>query len=268
MSRSDIDVVVVGRDDDHEAQRRSIRHLSPDQSLNPAEARNLGIRSTTAERIIFLDSDCLPEPGWLDAMLANLVEDRVIVSGAIRIVPDQYLRLAGNVSTFNEYTSGLPASGRLFLPTFSLGLHRRVISLHGGFDERLPRAEDLDFTIRMQQAGYRLRFEPAAAVVHRSQRVTWSGLIDHSILSGQCSIQVRRRYPDSFGMPQLLLHWPLLMVLAPVLALSVAARALMRNPDVRKYWLALPIVATTRFLWIIGACQYLREDSPSNGSRG
>lgn len=36
---------------------------------NPAAARNLAARSSTADILIFLDADCMPDPGWLAALL-------------------------------------------------------------------------------------------------------------------------------------------------------------------------------------------------------
>ena len=196
-------------------------------------------------------------------MLSHRSDELTVVGGALRLVPDRYLRLAGNVATFHEYTTALAPSDRPFLPTFSLGVSRQAIARHGGFDERLPRAEDLDFTIRLRRAGYRLQFDPRAAVVHQPSRLTVGGLIDHSILSGQCSIRVRRHYPDAFQMPRFMLRWTVLMALAPGVAVWVAVRAWIDNPDVRRFWLAFPIVVVTRYLWIIGACQALRDDSMS-----
>ena len=259
----DIDLLVVGRDEARAAVRAGVRHVPGDRLLNPAEARNLGIRSTTADYLIFLDSDCIPEPGWLVAMLKHQSDELVLVSGAMHLIPDRYLRLAGNVSTFHEYTTALPASERPFLPTFSLGVSRLAVARQGGFDERLLRAEDLDFTIRLKRAGYQLIFDPSAAIVHRPSRLTVGGLIDHSILSGQCSIRVRRHYPDAFQMPRIMLEWQILLIGAPAVAVWVTAQAWTRNPDVRRFWSALPVVVLTRYLWIIGACQALREDTKS-----
>jgi glycosyltransferase involved in cell wall biosynthesis len=259
--RDACELLVVGRDDEKMAERGGARHIAADQTLNPAASRNVGIRSTTADYLIFLDSDCIPGPGWLGAMLCHRMDERVIVGGAMRIVPDRYLRLAGNISTFHEFTAALASSDRPYLPTFSLGVPRQAIARFGGFDERLTRAEDLDFTIRMRRAGYRLRFDACATVVHWPQWISVGGLIDHSIRSGRCSIRVRRHYPDAFRMPRFLLQWPVLLACAPLIAAGVAVRAWTRNRDVRKFWPVLPIVFLTRYLWIIGACQTLRQNS-------
>jgi len=102
MGPYDVDLVVVGRDDEHVAERLGARHVAGESQLNPAEARNLGVRSTKADRLIFLDSDCIPQPGWLDAMLSNLDNEDVVVSGSIIVVPDHYIRLAGNIAAFQN----------------------------------------------------------------------------------------------------------------------------------------------------------------------
>ena len=53
-----------------------------------------------------------------------------------------------------------------FLATFNVLYRRHVLEESGGFDERLRLAQDAELAYRVQEAGYRLRFEPRSIVAH------------------------------------------------------------------------------------------------------
>ncbi|MGB5057754.1 MAG: glycosyltransferase, partial [Candidatus Promineifilaceae bacterium] len=65
------EIVVVGKDEAGLLLVGGrVRLVDTGQPVPPGTARNLGIRAATADLLIFLDSDCLPQPGWLAAHLA------------------------------------------------------------------------------------------------------------------------------------------------------------------------------------------------------
>ena len=253
------EIVVVGLDEPGLVAGTVARLVSSGQPTSAATARNLGVRASTGQHIIFLDSDCLPEPGWLDVLLSHLREERVAVSGAIRVTADHFYRVAGNIASFHEFTTAMPAGERPFLATYSLALPRRCFDEVGWFDERLPRSggEDLDFTIRMRRAGYRLHFDPSAVVIHCPNRTTFLSMMRHAFLAGGNSIRVRRRYPTDFAMPAWLFHWSLMLACSPFLAYAATVRAALRNRDVRAHWATLPLMLMSRFSWCLGACYVL-----------
>jgi GT2 family glycosyltransferase len=57
----------------------------------PGAARNTGLAAATTKLVAFLDSDCVPAPGWLDALLPHFADP---VTGAVapRIVPAVFPR--------------------------------------------------------------------------------------------------------------------------------------------------------------------------------
>jgi glycosyltransferase involved in cell wall biosynthesis len=256
----ELEVIVAGLDQLGLTQRYPARYVTTGQALTPGAARNLGVAASTGDYLIFLDSDCLPEPHWLAGLLAYRNQGgRLVVSGAIKVVSDSFARVAGNLAAFREHTASLPAADRPFLASFCLAMPRQAFSDVGWFDEGLPRAEDLDFTIRLARAGYRLRFDPSIVVVHRPTRLTLGSLIRHAADSGRNSIRVRARYPGAFEAPRWLLHWPLLVGLGPLIALVVTAQAARVNPDIRAHPLALPLIYASRLAWCLGAAAALRR---------
>ena len=58
----------------HAHGARRIRH---EVNQGPGAARNTGLAATSAPVVAFLDSDCTPEPGWLDALLPLFDDPRV-----------------------------------------------------------------------------------------------------------------------------------------------------------------------------------------------
>jgi mycofactocin system glycosyltransferase len=138
----------------------------------PAAARNAGLRAVGTELVAFLDSDCVPTPGWLERLAGHLADPRVaLVAPRITALGD-----AGTswVARYEAVASALdmgPAAARVapltavsYVPSAAL-LARRS-ALGDGFDETMRVAEDVDLVWRLAGAGWRVRYEPAAQVAH------------------------------------------------------------------------------------------------------
>jgi mycofactocin system glycosyltransferase len=166
-------VVVV---DDGSAQpvrpaygERVLRHAG---ARGPAAARNAGLRAAGTPFVAFLDSDCVPRPGWLGRLRPHLEDPRLAVV-APRIVPLQGAG-AGWFGAYEDAASALdmgpdpapvrPMSAVSYVPSAAL-LARRA-ALGAGFDEAMHVAEDVDLVWRLTGAGWRVRYEPGAEVAH------------------------------------------------------------------------------------------------------
>src|SRR3954451_3114007 len=69
-------------------ERLRIVPLRLDPNGGPARARNAGWRATSADVVVFTDDDCVPQPGWL-AALVKRVDDADVVIGQTLPNPDQ-----------------------------------------------------------------------------------------------------------------------------------------------------------------------------------
>ena len=81
----------------------------------PGAARNTGLAAATTPLVAFLDSDCVPGPGWLDALLPHFA-DPAVGAVAPRIVPAEPAR-AGSRGTKGPappwtWAPGRASSGR------------------------------------------------------------------------------------------------------------------------------------------------------------
>ena len=141
---------------------------------SPSHARNAGAARATRDWVLFLDADCIPDPGLLDSYFSAPIDDRV---GALagEVVP-----AAGGAGTLAErYGAARNFLGRqahlshAFMPravAANLLVRRAAFEQLGGFVEGVRAAEDTDFSWRLQEAGWTL--QPRAAGVQHQYRST------------------------------------------------------------------------------------------------
>lgn len=125
-----------------------------------AHQRNLGVRSAKGDVIVFTDSGCLPEDGWLERLLSPIFDE------------DEFVSCGPASSIGKSVYSGAPWWGNAeeeYVPmatTINMAFRREAFDEVGGFDETFGSAEDIDFTWRLTDSGYRLRWVQDAVVRH------------------------------------------------------------------------------------------------------
>ncbi|HUP64626.1 MAG TPA: glycosyltransferase family 2 protein [Thermoanaerobaculia bacterium] len=144
-----------------------------------------GIDATSGDAIILVNNDAVPEPGWLAALTSALAEsdpDVAAVGGLIVDPTGALADFARGSMTFDGHAFqpgfryplpevDVPPAGSMIL--FACGgnmiARRAAWSALGGFDgDYFAYLEDVDFGWRAWLAGWRVAWEPAAVVRHRS----------------------------------------------------------------------------------------------------
>jgi glycosyltransferase involved in cell wall biosynthesis len=154
-------------------------------------ARNVGVRAARGSRIVMCDADDVVAPGWLAALAKALEHDAVVIGPleTSQLRPPQFPAPPVDESEL-EQAEGY---GRRVV-TANLGFRREVFDRLNGFDEGLPRGEDIDFGWRAIEAGFEPRVVPDAVVHYRSP---WRGraLFGQGFVDGEAwpALYVRHR---------------------------------------------------------------------------
>jgi mycofactocin system glycosyltransferase len=150
-----------------------LRHRSP---LGPAAARNTGWQAARTDFVAFVDADCRPAPGWLELLLPHFA-DAAVGATAPRITScggpswlSEYERLRSPLDLGPREALVRPGSPVAYVPTAALVVRRQALEDVGGFDAALRFGEDVDLVWRLVRRGWRVRYEPAATVVHPARR--------------------------------------------------------------------------------------------------
>lgn len=150
-----------------------VRLVRLPRSRGPAAARNAGARAASSELLAFLDSDCLADPGWLEALAPELQDPEVAAAGG-RVAPaaerswlERYEAVRSPLDLGPARAGARPGRPVSYLVTANLVVRRTDFEAIGGFDDRLRWGEDVDLCWRLHEAGRRLVYQPAGRVRHR-----------------------------------------------------------------------------------------------------
>jgi len=205
--------------------------LRRDTNGGPAAARNSAMAQVRTALIAFLDSDCVPTPGWA-ATLATHFADPLVAAVAPRVRPlapdtwaGRYSRAASALDLGGQPARVAPGTRMSYVPTAALVVRRRAleeVARDGAvFDQAMRVGEDVELGWRLHDAGWRIRYDPAVHVEHHEPE-TWSRILARRARYGTSAAPLARRRPAA--MAPLALHaWPALTVAAllarrPVLA--------------------------------------------------
>lgn len=262
------EVVVVGRDKYNLIPNHpNVVAIETERNLNPAEARNEAIRHARGEVCLFLDSDCVPEPTWMAAMLAARKAGADVVGGALTFDRDGYWSVADNIAAAHGFLPSTPAGppNGFHLSCANLCVDRAHLQAVDGLREELVCGEDFDLMMRLKGRGLSMHFEPTARAAHRHVRTSLRRFIDHAAAWAPYSIKVRHDHADALNTPWMLRGPWRLRLLSPAIALAVTLRIWWRHPELLADLHTMPAVYGAKIIWCWAAAKGL-QNLPERGA--
>jgi len=168
------------------SQRSDVRVIPAPGPFNYPRLINLGASHARGELLMTLNNDIEAfEPDWLDEMVSQVSRPGVGVVGCLLLYPDRCVQHAGVIIGLSGvaghmYADAAPDdpgyAGRIYV-TQDLSavtgacqlMKRSLFEKLGGLDERhlAVAYNDIDFCLRVREAGLRVIYTPHARLLHR-----------------------------------------------------------------------------------------------------
>jgi mycofactocin system glycosyltransferase len=235
--------------------------LRHEECRGPAAARNTGLSAVTTPFVAFLDSDVVPLPGWLPALLVHFADPAVgLVAPRIVALDDHPLTESAAARWITAYEKArssfdLGPTPALVVPRGQVSyvpsacLVARVAAIPGGFVEELKVAEDVDLVWRCVAAGWRVRYEPASEVAHE-HRVNIGQWLGRKAFYGTGAALLAKRHPGALA-PAVMAPW------TAVAVVSVLCQ--------RRWSLPLVVASSVTAVWRISR-RLKRSEHPVQGA--
>lgn len=174
----------------------------------PGPARNFGFAHARGAYFVVFDSDCILPPGYFDAV------DRVLTTEGLDAwggpdrghehftVPQRAMAYTmSSVFTTGGIRGGEKRVGWFQPRSFNMGISRSVYQQTGGF--RFDRfAEDIEFSIRMKKAGFRVGLISEAFAFHK-RRASFRQFFNQVLNFGKGRALIGSVHPEEIR----LAHW-------------------------------------------------------------
>ncbi len=205
-------------------------------------ARNYGMDRADGDYFIFVDSDCILPPDYIEKALLALKNHPSDCFGGPDAAHESFssLQKAINYSMTSFLTTGGIRGGKIqlekFVPrTFNMGFSRKVYEKVGGFREMF--SEDIDMSTRIRNAGFSIALFRDVKVYHK-RRVDLRKFWHQVHVFGMSRITLKLLYPGSMKavhtLPALFVIFSVGMIIGSFF----------------KWWLILPLAVYMLAVWI------------------
>lgn len=200
------------------AQQLSIRYFYQ-ENTGQGFARNFGMQQAKGDFFVILDSDVLLPPSYLERLKEAIQSRSLDAFGGPDAAASDFsaLQKAMDFAMTSFWTTG-GIRGKLKNPAayqargFNMGVSREVFARVGGFVDP-NRGEDIEWSIRIKKAGFRLELVSEAFVYHKRKNTLWS-FAKQGFSFGRNRVNVSRFHPEAIKLVHALPSFFLLFLIS------------------------------------------------------
>lgn len=201
----------------------NIKYFYKDNS-GPGLSRNYGSERAQGNYIVFLDSDCVLPPQYIQTVSNKLTEEYIDAFGGPDKADESFSVLQKSINyamTSFLTTGGIRGGGekfdKFYPRSFNMGYSTEVFQKTGGFSG-MRFGEDIDMSIRILKSGFKTALIKEAYVYHK-RRTNFRAFFKQVFNSGIARINLYKRHPDSL---KLVHTFPSLFLIGCIVMLALA----------------------------------------------
>lgn len=195
-----------------------VKVITNKENVGFSRAVNQGIDNSVGDYVYMLNNDTILYPHWLERMVAAFDRETGAVGPVSNYVMGQQRVRVGRKSATPEQINNIISQTRKvteaeFLIGFALMASKEAIDKVGKLDERFfAGSEDLDYSLRLRLAGYKLKVAEGVFVYHIGSRTLrdfpnaieegnrkffkkWSEELDTKIVSHKQAFEIALKLP-------------------------------------------------------------------------
>lgn len=232
------------------SQDLSIRYFYQ-ENTGQGFARNFGMQQAKGDFFVILDSDVILPSSYFECLQEAIQSRSLDAFGGPDAAASDFspLQKAMDFAMTSFWTTG-GIRGKLKNPAayqargFNMGVSRAVFDRLGGFVDP-NRGEDIEWSIRIKKAGFRLELVSEAFVYHKRKNTLWS-FAKQAFSFGRNRVNVSRFHPEAIKLVHALPSLFLLFLIS--IGVNLIFLKFMLIPQLLIFW-AWAILVVNQAYW-------------------
>jgi glycosyltransferase involved in cell wall biosynthesis len=236
------------------SQDLSIRYFYQ-ENTGQGFARNFGMQQAKGDFFVILDSDVILPSSYFEALEKAIAARSLDAFGGPDAAASDFspLQKAMDFAMTSFWTTG-GIRGKLKNPAayqargFNMGVSRAVFDRLGGFVDP-NRGEDIEWSLRIKKAGFRLELVSEAFVYHKRKNTLWS-FAKQAFSFGRNRVNVSRFHPEAIKLVHALPSLFLLFLIS--IGVNLIFLKFMLIPQLLIFW-AWALLVINQAYWKYGS---------------
>lgn len=225
-------------------------HYIRQENTGQGFARNHGMAQAKGDFFIVFDSDVIVPASYLEVLNKAILARGLDAFGGPDAAASDFsnLQKAMDYAMTSFWTTG-GIRGKLKDPSkyqargFNMGVSRKVFEQVGGFVDP-NRGEDIEWSIRIKKAGFKLELVEEAFVYHKRKNTLWS-FAKQAFSFGRNRVNVSRFHPEAIKLVHLLPTFFLIFLISILVNAAFFKFMLIPHLVVFGVWAALVIYSAS-----------------------